>query len=264
MKMAVVRLILVYVSLIVACLVFTGQSDAKVDRNFIVGIWLFEEGTGNIAKDFSANGHDGKIQGDVKWVRGKFGTALSFPGVVDNFVSIPYEKSLDLVTWAVTAWVQMETTGTWQAIVGKEEPETIRNYTIWVRGGTDVFDAHFSSGGANQWRLTEGGNTNISDSEWHHVAGTYDKKALRMYVDGVLETEEAFNDTPDTMDGPLQIGLDSNKLYPAKGVIDEVGVFNKALPKNEIKNIMANGLSGITAVSPAGKLAAIWSTIKSQ
>ncbi len=38
----------------VICLAFTGQSDAKVDRNSIVGIWLFEEGTGDIAKDFSA------------------------------------------------------------------------------------------------------------------------------------------------------------------------------------------------------------------
>lgn len=245
MKTAVVRLILVCVSLMVICLVFTGQSDAKVDRNTIVGIWLFEEGTGKIVKDSSSNGHDGQIQGDVKWVKGKFGTALLFPGVADNYVSVPHEKSLDLVTWTVTAWVQMQTTGNWQAIVGKEEPGTIRNYTIWVRGGTDVFDAHFSSGGPNQWRLTKGGKTMIADSKWHHVAGTYDKKALRMYVDGVLETEEAFSDTPDSTDGPLRIGLDSNKQYPAKGIIDEVGVFKSALTEDEIESIMTKGLSGI-------------------
>ena len=47
-----------------------------------------------------------------------------------------------------------------------------------------------------------------------------------------------------------------------KGVIDEVGVFNAALPEGDIKGIMNNGLSGMTVISPSGKLAATWGEIK--
>jgi hypothetical protein len=248
----------------IIALIFTGQSSAQIGRNDIVGIWLFDEGTGQTVKDSSSNGHHGKILGNVKWEKGRLDQALSFFGEKDNYVSIPYDKSFDLITWTVTAWVQMEKTGNWQAIVGKEEPATVRNYTIWVRGGTDVFDAHFSSGGPNQWRLTDGGKTMIADSKWHHVAGTYDKKALRMYVDGVLETEQAFSDTPDKMAGPLRIGLDSNNLYPAKGIIDEVGVFNVSLSLNGIEKIMTSGLKSTTAVFPSSKLTTTWGSIKNQ
>ena len=262
MKNGGIRLTILSISLMAIGLICTGLSSAQVGRNAIVGLWLFDGGTGKTVKDSSTNGHHGKILGNVEWKKGRFGEALSFPGETDNYVSIPYEKSLDLVTWTITAWVQMQKTGNWQAIVGKEEPDTVRNYTIWVRGTTDVFDAHFSSGGANQWRLTDGGKTMIADSKWHHVAGTYDKKALRMYVDGVLETEEAFSDTPDTMAGPLRIGLDSNVLYPAKGVIDEVGVFSVGLALNEIEKIMNSGLKSATAVFPSGKLTTIWGEIK--
>ena len=50
-----------------------------------------------------------------------------------------------------------------------------------------------------------------------------------------------------------------------KGLIDEVGIFSKALLDDDIKNIMTNGLeraTGITVVLPSGKLTTTWSSIK--
>ena len=46
-----------------------------------------------------------------------------------------------------------------------------------------------------------------------------------------------------------------------RGVIDEVGVFNAALSKNDIQGIMKDGLSP-TAVSQSSKLTTTWSAIK--
>jgi len=66
------------------------------------------------------------------------------------------------------------------------------------------------------------------------------------------------------MAGPLRIGLDSNNLYPAKGIIDEVGVFNVALPLNGIEKIMTSGLKSTTAVFPSSKLTATWGSIKNR
>ena len=58
-----VRFALVCVSLMVA-----GISYAKIDLETCVGVWLFDEGKGNIASDSCENGSDGKIHGGAKWV----------------------------------------------------------------------------------------------------------------------------------------------------------------------------------------------------
>ena len=50
------------------------------------------------------------------------------------------------------------------------------------------------------------------------------------------------------MDDPLMLG--GGKLWPLKGIVDDVGVFNKALSADDIKNIMKEGLSSMLAVSP--------------
>jgi len=63
-----VRFALVCVSLMVA-----GISYAKIDLETCVGVWLFDEGKGNIASDSCENGSDGKIHGGAKWVGGKLG-----------------------------------------------------------------------------------------------------------------------------------------------------------------------------------------------
>ena len=55
------------------CLAEVGLEDA-------IGVWLFDEGKGEVAKDSSANGNDGELIGGPKWVKGKFGQGLEFDG----------------------------------------------------------------------------------------------------------------------------------------------------------------------------------------
>ncbi|HID56913.1 TPA: LamG domain-containing protein [Candidatus Poribacteria bacterium] len=43
------------------------------DPNSVVAIWLFDEGHGKTVRDSSGNGNDGVINGDPKWVEGRFG-----------------------------------------------------------------------------------------------------------------------------------------------------------------------------------------------
>jgi hypothetical protein len=63
------------------------------------------------------------------------------------------------------------------------------------------------------------------------------------------------------MDDPLMLG--GGKLWPLKGIVDDVGVFNKALSADDIKNIMNDGLSSTLAVvSSLGKLTTTWAEIK--
>jgi len=68
-------------------LILTGQSFAQIDRETIVGIWLFDEGSGKAARDFSGKGNSGGLMNNPEWVEGKFGKALKFDGK-DDYVEI--------------------------------------------------------------------------------------------------------------------------------------------------------------------------------
>ncbi len=46
---------------LVAVVMLANPSYAETDPAAVVGLWLFDEGKGDIAKDSSGNGHDGKF-----------------------------------------------------------------------------------------------------------------------------------------------------------------------------------------------------------
>ena len=62
------------------------------------------------------------------------------------------------------------------------------------------------------------------------------------------------------MDDPLMLG--GGQLWPFKGIINDVGLFNKALSIDDIKTIMKEGLSSMLAVSPSDQLTLTWAEIK--
>ena len=64
MKATLARLTLVWCIIFVS-LIFTGLSSA-LDPETIAGVWLFDEGSGDVAIDSSPNGNDGEFVGDPR------------------------------------------------------------------------------------------------------------------------------------------------------------------------------------------------------
>ena len=95
--------IFVYVILICLCFLNPGLS-AALDPDAALGIWFFDDGNGNTAKDTSKNGNDGDIDG-AQWVDGKFGGALKFEGgahvAVGDFAD--YQDKVSIVALIKTA-----------------------------------------------------------------------------------------------------------------------------------------------------------------
>ena len=242
MRTIIVECSLLSVCLIIACLMFAGQSYAgSIAPEAVVGTWLFDRGSGDIVKDYSGNGNDGEMQGDLKWVEeGMFGKALEFPGVDENFVQVPHNDSLDLTTFSFTAWVKIESTGNFQSVLIKTADGLVENYSGYIYSDRKVFWTRFTSGGATQWGFQQFGTTIVTDNEWHHLAGTYDMESVKSYVDGVVEADAPFSGEPDLSPGPLNIGDCAGFPYPVKGTMDDVGLFNVALTGDEIQDIMTN------------------------
>ena len=249
--------------------ILVSSSCAKIDREAVAGIWLFDEGEGMTVSDSSKNSNDGEIIG-AKWVDGNFGKALQFNGG-SAFVQIEHSDELSLETFTVAAWVKIEVEGQWQYILCKTPrpaPPWKRNYSIQTFIVGDVLLGGFDDkakvdGPGDPW---EGviGRTKIADKQWHHVAVTYDKKVLKAYVDGILESQRDLTLDPITNTAPIMIG--TNVINQGvNGIIDEVGLFNVALSEEDINAIMNEGLetaANIAAVCSAGMLATTWGLIR--
>lgn len=233
------------------------SSAHSIEPEKAIGVWLFDEGEGDVAADSSGNSHDGQILADVKWTEGMSGSALEFPGYGDaSYVKVPHESTLELVEHSITAWVKvastevMPTESAWQLLVGKWQPRDVRNYGIMAKKDSGVTLAQFTSGGVRQYK-TVMGKTGLADGKWHHVACTYDGSSLRIYVDGVMEAEVE-SAGPDASQGDLTIGASLDGMFPTKGVIDDVGLFNVALGEDDIKEIMTGGLGPALGMGAVG------------
>ena len=254
------RLTVVSISLIIVCSVFAGMSDAKIDPDTVVGIWLFDENSGDVAIDSSGNGNDGKFTGSPKWVTGKFGKALQLDGSSAS-VDCGNTATLDLPTnSAVTmcAWVNsaVGSTGAWQGVMAKRTA----NYSYGINFINTAFQVYSSSGsGVQGWAYL------LPKNEWVHIVGIMSKDPTQLYVNGELfggagkgPGGGAFSNAANL----FRIGSSGTIGEYFNGIIDEVGVFNVALTEDDVKDIMSNGITGGTAVSPSGKLATTWSELK--
>jgi hypothetical protein len=251
-----IRLNIVYASLIIIGLIFSGQSFAEIDSKSIVGVWLFDEGSGKIAKDSSGIGNDGELMNNPKWVEGKFGKALEFDGK-DDCVEVPDNDALDVTVITLAAWVKGKANQLvdGNVIVYKKPSYILQYWSATINPGVFVGGTWCGSG----WLPS----AVIWDNDWHHTALTYDGSKQKFYVDGVFKGENtACAGKIDITTAELTIGTGNVGFYT--GLVDEVAIFNVVLGEDDFKSIITKGLKAIAAVFPAGKLTTTWGGIKGQ
>lgn len=258
------RLMITGVVALFAVGVLSGSSYARIDPETIIGIWLFNEGKGDVAEDSSENGFDGKVMNGPKWVDGKFSDALEFDGA-DDYVDFGADERLKPQQFTVVAWFSTKKLNGYGHI--------FQSGNDWNDMAGIVFrvhqDGYFQSG------VTQGpGNTvswvngpNLSAETWYHAALTLDGTNVVLYIDG----EKAASTTGANVlyDGnPIRVGSHSHSVSSLFfGLIDEVAYFNEALTQEDIQLIMNEGLEeaiNIIAISSAGKLATTWASIRKQ
>jgi len=238
-----------------------GGASAKVVEADIAALYLFDEEEGDTVKDWSANKNDGKITGDLKRRDGKYGKGLEFGGVAANYVEVPDSESLNLKSQiTIAAWVWLVDTGGNRRIVQKSTPGSDNQYRLLLEWGSFKFDA---GPGVAPKEIT---TAFFPMKEWHHVAGAYDGKKVAIYYDGEEQTSQNASGEMTPTTGPLYIGT-KHPGAPAgdcwNGVLDEVGIFNRGLTADEIKEIMGGVLKGF-AVDVKDKLAVTWGRVKAK
>lgn len=227
-----------------------------------IGIWLFDEGNGDVVKDLSGNKNDGVIRGGAKWVTGKIGKALEFNGST-SYVEVKDSPSLDLETEVtMMCWFNWAGSGDgWQTFFAKGPMSgTNENWALFINTGGRYFHFILTPNGARLNLDSQGGV--FEPKKWMHVAATYDGKMRTIYLDGKVVGTGAQSGKLTPNNSFLGIGWREGSSHYWNGMLDEMAVFNKALTEKQIVSMMNNGVMSILAVQPRGKMATRWGELK--
>ena len=227
------------------------------------GLVSWWPGDGNA--DDVVDGNDGILNGGVTYAPGIVGQAFSFDGTGE--VIVDHRFNLNMAEFTIDVWVfPTLLDGITEHILNKERepPGSLDGiqYEIAIQGpdeptettipeGNFVFFIGGISGLPNDGRGWVDGGEGAPLDIWTHVALTFDGSSAKAYVNGELtRTVEGLSGRISRTPGPFKIGSRSEDLlnrFPAiqfNGLIDEVGIYDRALSDAEIKAIFEAGSAG--------------------
>ena len=196
------------------------------------------------------------VRGQALWLDGK-----------DSFVQLDQQASFRAdAPFSLSAWVRLdvEALSDTGAVVGKvDEARGYRGYWLEVRRGVPALVLAVD---ADQEVLLDAtARDALAVGEWHHLLATYDGSrlagGLRLYVDGapaplapVRADAPAPKPLPEDIDndGRLRIGAIDGMAFA--GAIDEVRLFDRALPAAAAAALVAADLQAAAAAPGAREL----------
>ena len=175
----------------------------------------------------------------------------AYAGDTDSYLTTPADN-LKSSTFSATFWYKLdadqEKAGilTASALQNPENPEGPQNLRTsgfrFFREGTDVFKLNVGNGSAEAWN--DPGSSNISSSEWTHIAFTISETETVIYFNG-----EAINTS--TLSAPMSWeGVDLISIMSGAptftewghlsdlSYMDDLRFFTKALTAEEVNEVM--------------------------
>jgi hypothetical protein len=193
-------------------------------------------------------------------VPGVTGNALQFDGY-SNYVSVPNSAALTLANaGSIEVYVKAISHRPYAGIVHKGvQPDfSDESYSLqfWGAGGTDGTVRFSIFNESNAYGYVDS-STKLALGEWYHLVATWDATALKLYINGSLDSS-----TPNTVGtvkqsaGALIIGAQVNNQINGywgnvgfNGLIEDVNIFSKSLTAEEIAIRYQDRNTGGTSVA---------------
>lgn len=171
-------------------------------------------------------------------VPGKVGSALACDGS-SSFIEVPHKPELEPEELTIEAWLRLDEfpagNDPRRWLVNKNRNEWEQgHYALIIQG--DKVGAYLNIGGGKENHfLALSSESVLKLKEWQHVAMTYDGAELRVYHNGTQVASAAINKKRVPGRLPLAIGRRQDAYNYFKGAIDEVRLYNRALPADELR-----------------------------
>lgn len=249
--------------ILVFCIFNIVSISLALNSDSIVGMWLFDDGKGDTAKDSSGNGLDGTLINAPEWVDdGKFGGALEFEFAKANNVRvpIPHNDTVTVAAWALFTGLPTTNIGLIHVQEGDIENADPGSKTIgiWVENTGTLWGRIIPKGQGN---VNLPKNKSLDSDTWYHIAMVVDADSGKA-TEYVNAEEVGSVDYPGQLNnyGFANIGRQGDETW--EGMIDEVIVFSEALSVSDLKELM-EGIENALPVDAKDKVAVVWAKMKS-
>lgn len=226
--------------------------------------------------DSSGRNNHGTAVGAPAFGPGKIGSgALDFTSLQNgssfNYVTLGIAPDLQFGAtndFTITFWAKLPT-NSW-----RNDPAFIGTKN-WNSGGSTGYVMAANGGGEFQWNYREASPNDrkdydhttgiFSDHNWHHFTTVYTRGGRALtYVDGLLANSQILatgQNLPTSIDSglPTNIGQDGTGSYTDGGavgitnaLIDDVGIWRRAVTPNEAASIYVQGSTGHDLTTATG------------
>ena len=175
-------------------------------------------------------------------VDGKVGKAFACDGQ-NTFFDVPHSPALEPQQLTLAAWIYLDEYPAGEArrwIASKNVNEHQEaHYALIIENNEAGAYVNIGGGGGNFFSV-KSTNGAVKLKTWQHLAMAYDGVLLKVFVDGAQAGSVAVNKPRTTSDKPFCIGRRQDGGYAFKGLIDEVRLYSRALPEDDIKAYVRN------------------------
>ncbi len=200
--------------------------------------YAFDGNEGEVIRDSSAMQNDGVVHGAKYTAYGRIGGAYQV-GRQLGYLQAPSRDtwSFGVKPFSICLWLKLNTLPVGeQMLIAHDEGGGERNkWAFEFLSGNINF--HINNQASASYRIASYPWT-PQVGKWHHLAVTRNGSTYKIYVDGVrVATDQNALEVPNA-NAPLTIGQGEG-LY-IDGTIDDVMIFDHALPEDDIRAIYAS------------------------
>ena len=212
------------------------------------GIVAWWSGEGN-ANDLIAT-NNGVPAGGISYANGEVGQAFVFNGST-SYIPVPASPSLDIGTGSgltIESWVQPNAQINPGYPIAEWDSASDDGLQFWVQSSFQLFANIKDTSNNSHLIISENGI--VSTNSLQHVALTYDKSsgAAFLYLNGIVVATNNFGTITPQTTYPLNIGRRTGQPIgngdTFNGLMDELGLYNRALSQAEIQSIYNAGSAG--------------------
>ncbi|MCG8310100.1 MAG: hypothetical protein MI975_22070, partial [Cytophagales bacterium] len=217
---------------------YAGVASAQLTLSDSLVLYLPFNGN---AVDSSTIGHTTHVNGPVP-ASDRFGnsnSAYQFDGVDDN-IEIADDPSLDVDYLTLSVWIYVDSYTNDARILSRErstDPKYL--YSLLLSGTDDKYPQFRLTLDGTYLKMTSG--TAVPLNTWTHLAATYDGSKMKIYINGVPDTEQTATGLITGTDFPLYMSKSVSYTRFFHGRIDEVYAYNRALTSSEISELYTLG-----------------------
>jgi len=199
----------------------------------IKSYYKMDEASGTVAYD-AAGGSEGTISGATVNTAGKINKCYSFDG--DDYVSGVY--NIPTGSFSISGWFNLSGSGDRVIYGGRNSGDNDPICEVLVTGGKLELRQR-TDDGATSGFVTHG--TTLSSSTWYHFVATYDSSigAQKLYLNNGTPATGSFSGT--WTNNAVHMGKDDRDGNNFNGLIDELGIWNRALTATEVSNLYNGG-----------------------